>query len=421
MILIKQAKIIDPNSKLNGKKRDILIQNGKIKEIKANITTKAKTTIRIEGLQVSPGWLDIAAQGGEPGFEHREDLQSLSRAAAAGGFTGVACLPNTQATIHSKSEVLYLKNSTQNNIVDFFPIGAASHACEGKEITEMLDMHHAGAVAFSDGKNSIQDTGLMMRALQYVKAFDGLILNQAHDQSIDVGGQMHEGVVSTSLGMRGIPSLSEELMVQRDIYLTKYTESKLHISNISTEGAVDLIRQAKKKGIAISCSVSAINLLLDDTVLIEFDADYKVFPPLREATDIKALKKGLQDGTIDHISSNHCPWETESKNLEFPYAEFGLIGLETAFAVANTALKGKLSVTQLVDKFAIQPRKILAIQIPVIKEGEKANLSLFLTDKTWTFKEKDIYSKSKNTPFVGSEFIGKVVGIINNEQLVLHD
>ncbi len=420
MILLKNAMIVDPSSKLDGKKRDILIEKGKIKEIKTKITAKA-TVIAVEGLHVSPGWLDIGAQIGEPGYEHREDLQSVWRAAAAGGFTGIACFPNTNPVIHSKSEVLYIKNNTQDSSVDFFPLAAASQKAEGKEITEMLDMHHAGAVGFTDGNASIQNSGLMMRALEYVKSFNGLILNQAHDHSVDLDGQMHEGMISTSLGMKGISNLSEELMVQRDLYLVAYTDSRLHISNISTAGAVELIRRAKKKGVAVTCSVAAINLLLDDRELTTFEANYKVFPPLRSVEDIKALKKGLEDGTIDHITSNHCPWETESKQLEFPYAEFGVIGLETSFAIAQTALQGKLSLSQLIDKLSIQPRKILGVELPVIAEGLTANLSLFLPNLAWTFEAKDIYSKSKNTPFVGSTFTGKVVGIINHGQLILNE
>ncbi|MFK8103864.1 MAG: dihydroorotase family protein [Saprospiraceae bacterium] len=419
MILLKNATIVDPNSKLDGKKRDILIEKGKIKEIKTKIVAKAEV-IAVEGVHVSPGWLDIGTQIGEPGYEHREDLQSVSRAAAAGGFTGIACFPNTKPVIHSKSEVLYIKNNTQDSLVDFFPLAAASQNAEGKEITEMLDMHHAGAVGFTDGRTSIQNSGLMMRALEYVKSFNGLILNQAHDHSVDLDGQMHEGMISTSLGMKGISNLSEELMVQRDLYLAAYTDSRLHISNISTVGAVELIRRAKKKGVAVTCSVAAINLLLDDSELTTFESNYKVFPPLRSLEDIKALKKGLEDGTIDHITSNHCPWEAESKHLEFPYAEFGVIGLETSFAVAHTALGNKLTLSQLIDRLSIQPRKILGIELPTVAEGAAANLSLFLPKATWTFEAKDIYSKSKNTPFVGRSFTGKVVGVINHGQYLLN-
>lgn len=419
MLLIKNATIVDPESKLNGKKRDILIKNGKIEDIKAKITIPNIKTINESGLCVSIGWLDVGTQVGDPGFEHREDLDSAAKAAAAGGFTAIACLPNTHPVIHSKSEVLYIKNNTQNSIVDFYPIGAISQDCKGEAITEMMDMNRSGAVAFSDGKKSLQSNGLMMRALNYVKAFDGIIMNEANDESISGNAQMHEGVTSTSLGMKGFPVLAEEIMVQRDIYLAEYTNSKVHISNISSGGSVDLVRKAKANGIQVSCSVAAMSLAFDESVLTSFDSNYKVFPPLREKGDIGALKKGLKDGTIDYINSNHTPLDKEAKDLEFPYADFGVIGLETSFAVSNTFLKKTLSTEQLIEKLAVRPRQILQLPIPQIAVGASANLTLFQTNKEWTVDKKDIYSKSKNTPFIGMTLKGKVLGIINNKKVQL--
>ncbi|MEM9823524.1 MAG: dihydroorotase, partial [Bacteroidota bacterium] len=269
-------------------------------------------------------------------------------------------------------------------------------------------------IAFSDGKKSLQNGGVMMRALQYVKAFDGLIMNHPDDHSLSAGAQMHEGRTSTSLGMRGIPAIAEELMLQRDIYLLEYTESRLHVANVSTRGAVDLLRTAKAKGLAITASVAIMNLVASDEALSHFDTHYKVLPPLREKEDIDALLEGLKDGTIDFIASNHMPWEKEAKDLEFPYAKFGAIGMETLYALCNTHLSDQLSHEDLVRLLALRSRDILGLPLPEIAEGADANLTLFHPKQKWIYHEKDIRSRSKNSPFIGQEFLGKVMAIINN-------
>lgn len=412
-ILIKKATIIDPSSAHHEQEMDILVEAGKITNIQKNITVDKVEIIKAEQLYVSPGWLDIGVHIGDPGYEHVEDIESVAAAAQAGGYTAIACYPNTYPTVQSKSEVFYLKNNSQHLPVDFYPIGAVSKSCKGEEITEMYDMKSAGAVAFSDGKQAVQNGGLMMRALQYSKGFGGTIINQAYDKTIGGGGQVHEGITSTRLGIKGIPSLAEELMVQRDIYLAEYTQSKLHIANISTQRSVELIRQAKAQGLTISCSVAALNLVYDAQIMETFDTNFKVLPPLRNQTDIDALWAGLQDGTIDCITSNHHPVEEEHKRLEFSYASFGAIGLETAFALVHTHLDGRLSLTELIDKFAIQPRKILDLPIPSIKVGERANISLFSPHQEWTFTRKDIHSKSKNSPLLGKVLQGKVLRTVN--------
>lgn len=413
-LLIKNATIIDSASKLNGEKANIFIKNGKVERIGKRLKVEAVKVFDAAGACVSPGWLDLGTQVGDPGFEHREDLQSAAKAAIAGGFTTLACLPNTSPAIHSKSEVLYLRNSSKNSLVEFLPIGAVSENCKGKDITEMYDMQAAGAVAFSDGKNPVQDSGLMMRALQYVQPFGGVIVNQPSDDYLAHGGQVHEGVVSTSLGLRGNPSMSEELMVQRDIYLAEYTDSRLHLQNISTAGAVKLVREAKAKGLKVTASVAAMNLACDDSAVQEFDSNFKVLPPLRSQSDIAALIEGLQDGTIDCITSNHTPLEAELKNLEFLFADFGAIGLETAFAVSWTALREKLSLEDFIEKFTAGPRHALGLPKAKIAEGEPANLTIFDPNVEWEFSKKDIFSKSKNTPFVGWKFVGKAIGAANN-------
>ncbi len=423
-LLIKQATVVHPHSPHHGEKVDIFIADGKISAIKNNYDEYDPPNthiINLEGVFVSPGWLDIGVNVGDPGFEYREDLDSVAAAAMAGGFTGIAIQPNNNPVVESKSEVLYLKRNAENRLLDFLPIGAVSHNCEGKEITEMYDMFAHGAVAFSDGKKSIQDDGLMMRALQYVKVFDSIVLNHPHEKSVAFGGQMHEGGVSTSMGLKGIPSISEELLLQRDLYLAEYTDSKLHVLNVSTAGAVDMIRRAKQKGLKISASVAVMNVVFEDSDLSEFDTNLKVLPPLRENADIKALKKGLKDGTIDCICSNHTPYNKEEKDLEFLYAEFGAIGLETSFSVANSHLNKDLDLDTLVEKFAIKPREILNQTIPKIEKGEIANLTIFQPNKKWTFTEKNIFSKSRNTPFLNKELMGKVLGVVNNFQFSMNE
>lgn len=415
-LLIKNAILIVPGSSLQGKQADIFIKNGHIEAIGTLNAAPGMEVVQSEGICVSPGWLDLGTLVGDPGYEHREDFASVDRAAAAGGFTEIACLPNTLPTVHSKSEVLYVKNSARNSLVGFLPIGAISQDCKGKDITEMYDMHAAGAVAFSDGRKPVQDSGLMARALQYVQPFGGVIFNQPLDKTVAPNGQMHEGLVSTSLGLRGIPSLAEELMAQRDIYLAAYTGSRLHLHNISSAGTVKLVREAKEKGLHVTASVAAMNLACDDHLLNDFDSNFKVLPPIREQSDFEALRQGLKEGVIDCITSNHVPLDEEAKNVEFPFADFGAIGLETAFALSHTHLRNLLSLNELVEKLAIAPRKILNLPLPEIKVGAPANLTVFDPHQTWSFSQKDIYSKSKNTPFVGWHFTGRVLAVVHNNR-----
>ncbi|MBL7818624.1 MAG: dihydroorotase [Saprospiraceae bacterium] len=423
-LLLRNIRIVSPNQPdLDGQIRDIFIKNGKIVKIDTQIETDTvQGTLLEEGVKifeqpnacVSIGWFDVGTQTGDPGFEHREDLESVAQAAAAGGFTGLAPFPNTEPAIHSKSEILYIKNRTQSNIIDFEPIGALSVDCKGKDLAEMLDMRSVGAVAFSDGRKSVQDSGLLLRGLQYAKIFDGLVFNRPNDKTIAPHGEIHEGEVSTSLGLSGIPSMAEELMIQRDLHLVEYADSRLHFHNISTARAVELVREGKAKGLRVTASVAALNLCFTDDVLRGFDTHFKVMPPLREEHDRHALIEGLKDGTIDFVTTNHTPIDEEGKNLEFPYADFGAIGLETTFGILNETLSKNLTINDLVQFLAIKPRQVLGLELPKIKEGAKANLTLFDTEKKWAFTEKDIHSKSKNSPLIGRILRGAVLGVVNN-------
>lgn len=412
MLLLKQVRVIDNRSSWNGQRVDIYIKNGKIEVIGQDLEVADTNVFDGKDACVSIGWLDVGTQIGDPGFEHKEDIISASAAAAAGGFTAVACQPNTHPTIHSKSEVLYIKNRTRGNIVDFYPIGAISENCEGKDIAELFDMHHHGAIAFSDGTKSIQNNGLMLRALLYAKPFGGLIINHPHDKDIASSGIVHEGKVSTSLGMKGVPSLAEEMMIQRDLHLVEYADTKVHFSNISTAGSVQLIRRAKDNGLRVTASVNPMNLLFTDEVLIGFDTNYKVNPPIREEKDRLALIQGLKDGTIDFIETHHTPQDIENKNLEFSYANYGVTMLETAFSAIQEAVESHLTINEIIEAISIKPRQVLGLAVPTIEIGSVANLTVFAPDMTWTFEHS--LSKSNNSPFLGKDLKGKVLGIVNN-------
>jgi len=390
-----------------------LIEKGQIVKIGKGIDSDAEI-FDARGKYLSPGFFDLNCNIGELGLETKEDLKTGTQAAAAGGFTGLAIMPNTQPPAHSKSEIEYLVNRAKNNLVDIYPLGAISYKREGKDMAEMYDMYQHGAKAFSDGNRPVQDAGLMERALLYTKGFDALVFSYPEDTAIAGKAKVHEGEVSTLLGMKGIPALAEELMVARDLYLAEYTGSKIHFTTISTERSVSLIREARKKGIPVTCDVAVHHLLLTDQVLLGFDSQYKVKPPLRTKKDVKALLAGLKDGTIDAITSQHTPHEVEFKDVEFEVAEYGMISLQTAFSIA---LEAGLTIATIIEKLAINPRKILGVDLPVIAEGNQANLVVFDDKAEWTFDKDNNRSKSYNSPFIGHKLKGSILLTINNNQV----
>jgi dihydroorotase len=414
-ILIKQVNILDPASPHHGKIKDVCIENGIIKKISDadSIRDQADQIFEGRGKHLSIGWFDLHVNFREPGFEYKEDLLSGCKAAASGGFTGVLCMPSTQPAVQSKSEIELIRNRTKNELTDVFASGVLSVNREGKDLSEMYDMSQSGALAFTDDKRPVQDSGLLLRALLYSKNFNSLIMSFANDKNISGRGQMNEGVASTRLGLRGMPSLAEEIIINRDLFLAEYAESRIHFSTVSSAKSIELIREAKKKGIKVTCDVASHQLFLTDSFLEDFDTSYKVNPPLRTKEDMEALKYAVVDGTIDSICSDHSPEDIENKKKEFDLAAFGIIGLETAFAVANTAMQKTISLEKLVEKFTVNPRSILSLQVPVIKEGEAANLTLFDSEIEWKVEDKHIKSKSKNTPFIGSTLKGKPVAIFN--------
>jgi len=412
-ILIKNAQILSPDSPYHNSNKDILIENGIITKIGSRLKTEKGKTISSDNLHVSIGWMDIGTLCGEPGYEHRETMETMSKTAAAGGYTAVAPLPNTNPIIDNKSSVQYILNTTKDHIVDYYPIGAISKQCHGEEITEMIDMHHCGAVAYSDGTQSVHSSGLMLRALQYAKSTDALIINTPNDPALSNGNTVHEGEVSTSLGLKASPALSELLTLERDLRLRDYADGRLLSHNISSADSVEKISEMKAK--QHTTSVCYLNLCLTDEAVASFDVNVKVSPPLRSEDDRIALIRGINSGKIDIITSNHRPLEEELKKKEFTYAETGAIGLQTTFSGIITHAP-KVSLNKIVMSLAVNTRRVLGLEMPQIDVDKVANLTLFDPSAEWTLDEKTNQSLSKNSPFWNQSLTGKVIGIVNGKQ-----
>jgi dihydroorotase len=413
--LIKNVTIVDPASPHNGQQLDVRLQDGRIAAIGHALAAEGAQVWDAAAACLSPGWVDQGAFVEDPGQEHREDLHSLARAAAAGGYTQVVIEPDAQPVRHDKSGILYVRRQATGLPVAVHPLGALSRDLSGKELSEMIDMRQAGALAFSNGNQPVTHAGLLLRALLYVKTFDGLVINRPLDESVSPGGQLHEGRMSTQLGMRGIPALAEELMIERDLRLLAYTDSRLHLANISTAAAVEQIRNAKKAGLRVTASVAALNLVYTDEVLADFDTHFKLMPPLRGEEDRAALVEGLTDGTIDWVSSNHRGLEVEAKMLEFPYADFGAIGLESAFGLMRRATVGRMPLEALIDRLAYRPRMAMGLPLATIETGAAADLTLFAPDERWVFGSQHIRSKSTNTPLIGHELLGRSLAVFYHQ------
>ncbi|UII20344.1 dihydroorotase [Fulvivirga ligni] len=411
-ILIKSAQIINEGSPFHGKKTNVQIKNGKIVYIGDN-TPKADKTIEAKGMYLSAGWFDMRAVFADPGSEHKEDLRSGVATAAAGGFTGVAVLPNNHPVTQGKNDVKYLQSINTESLTQIYPIAAVTLGCKGEELTEMIDLHTAGAAAFSDGLNPIWHTDILLKSLQYLQKFNGLLINKPEDVHLSMFGVMNEGLNSTRLGMKGIPTLAEELIVQRDLELLAYAGGRLHFTNISSPKSINLIKEAKKKGLQVTCDMAAYQTDFSDDDLMGFDANYKVSPPFRTEKDNKALKKGLKEGVIDILVSNHNPQDEDDKKLEFDLAEFGITSLQTV-AHNIATLSADVDMAELIKKVTSAPREVLGLANPLISEGEEANVTLFDPNHEWTLDGKSNHSKSENSPYWKQKIKGKAIATFNN-------
>lgn len=419
-LLLKNGMVWQ-SSKKSFEKIDLVIEKGKIKEIgkfdNADFTGKK---IDLSGKHVLPGFFDMHVHLREPGREDKETIETGASAAFAGGFTGVACMPNTDPVCDNKEVVKFIKDKAGSLPVEVYPVGAVSKGLIGEEMSEIGDMVEGGIIAVSDDGNPVYNSGLMRRALEYTQMYNIPVIAHEEDNSLSENGVMNEGFYSTKLGLPGIPNASEDIMIMRDIELLKYVGAgKLHIAHLSTFGGLKMIKNAKDEGLNITCEVTPHHLSLSDKEIEKYDPDYKMKPPLRTAEDVEALKKGLTDGIIDVIATDHAPHTYDEKEDEFDKAPFGIIGLETAFAVILRELyfKKLLGIQQIIEKMVINPRKILNIEIPEIKKNFRAEITIVDMKKEWKPQKEDFFSKSQNSPFVGQKFTGKIAGTINKNKI----
>ncbi|TDX02310.1 dihydroorotase [Dinghuibacter silviterrae] len=419
-LYIREAKVVDPRSAHHGQVVDILIENGKIARVGKGLQLQEdpadKTqVIHIENLHVSPGWVDTFVQFHDPGQEHKETLKTGTDAAAAGGFTEVLAVPNTNPVVQGKGQVEYLTNGSKNLKARVHPIGAVSRNLEGKELAEMYDMHTSGAKAFGDGWKPLQSAGLLLKALQYVKTVDGTVIQVPDDTTIGAHGLMHEGIVSTRMGLPGKPLLAEEIMVERDLKLLEYTNSSLHFTGITSPKSIEAIKAAQQRGLNVTCSVTPHHLYFCDEDLEGYDTNLKVTPALVDRKQMEALRQAVKQGNVDMITSHHLPQDYDAKVCEFEYAKPGAIGLESAFGAVWSLLEGQIKLEHWVDMVSIKPREVFHLDKAELKEQHEANLTLFVPGETYTFEKT--YSASKNSPFLGKTLKGRVIGTVLNHQI----
>src|SRR5690606_8248014 len=390
-VLLKSATIIDTKSEFHNTTQDILIENGRISKISKTLKNPKnyKEVVR-DNLHVSQGWFDSSVSFGEPGFEERETLENGLKTAALSGFTEVILNSNTLPVTDTGSHVAFIESKAKNSAVKLHVYGALTRQSNGEALAELFDMHNAGAIGFCDYKKPISNAQLMKIALQYATHFNGLVCSFPQNNSLAGNGVVNEGINSTRLGLKGNPALAETLQISRDLYLLEYTGGKLHIPTISTAESVALIREAKQKKLKVSCSVAIHNLFYTDEMLSGFDTRYKVLPPLRTQTDVDALREGIKDGTIDMVTTDHNPLDIEKKNVEFDYADYGTLGLESAFGALNTLFTTKKAIDVLTSGKAV-----FGIENQSINPGNKASLTLFNPTQKYTFTTTHIHSKSK--------------------------
>lgn len=410
-ILIQGARIINPGSSWNGRESNVLINNGQIQDI-GDKNFSSDKLIQAKGMILSQGWFDLGTSIPDPGLEHKESLSSGSEAAMQGGFTELAIIPNTSPVVQTKNEISYVTGGNVNRLVQIHALAAVTKHNKGEELTEMIDLHHAGAVGFTDGLKTIWHTDIVLKSLQYLQKFGGLLIDHPEDIWLNMFGQMHEGVNSTMLGLKGLPRIAEDIIVNRNLELLSYAGGRLHFARMSSGKAFDLIRAAKKR-LNVTCDIAAYQPLFDDSALKTFDSNFKVNPPFREKTDNDAMIKALKDGTIDVICSGHLPQDEESKNTEFDAADVGIINLQT-FASNLSALSKWVELELLIAKVTEAPRRLLGLTSHAVQAGAAANLTLFHPTAVWTLDEKTNCSRSRNSPWWGKNLEGKAVAVFNN-------
>jgi dihydroorotase len=421
-VVLKGGRLIDPQSGRD-ETVDVLLVDGRIERLGRSVQVpNTAETIDLHGKIISPGFIDMHVHLREPGFEHKETILTGCTAAAAGGFTAVCCMPNTNPPIDDESVVRFIQNKAKaalNGLVDVYPVAAVTHGRKGEQLASLAELAEAGAVAFTDDGDPVHDAEIMRRALEYAAMFNRPIIQHAQDLSMTRGGVMNEGFASTELGLQGMPPIAEDIMVARDIALAEYTKAQYHVAHMSTAGATELVRQAKARGLRVTSEVTPHHFTLTDDALRTYDTNAKMNPPLRTRDDLAAIIKGLQDGSIDVIATDHAPHSYDEKQVEFSAAPFGIVGLETAIGLSVTELvhKGVLSLYQLVEKFSVNPRRILHLPVIKIAEGELANLTVFDPLAEWVVDPSGFKSKSKNSPFGGFRLKGRPFGVINNGQV----
>ena len=420
-LLIRHGTLLDPASG-DTREADIRIRDGVIAEVAPGLTAENVETVDASGKMISPGWMDMHVHFREPGFEHKETIRTGARAAVAGGFTSVACMPNTNPPIHTRDVVEFILERAERTPVHVHPIATVSKEREGVELAEMADLQEGGAVAFSDDGSPVQHAGLMRRALEYSSMLDAPIINHMEELTLNPHGHMHEGTVSARLGVSGIPALSEDVMIARDIEIAAATGGHVHVAHISTARAVELVREGKARGVRVTAEVCPHHFTLTDEAVetTGFSTHTKMHPPLRSAADVEAIIEGLTDGTIDAICTDHAPHAPHEKDVEFNAAPFGILGLETAWGLIGRELiePGHMTVAEAVEKLTVAPRRILHLPVPVIEPGQTAELTVFDASAEWTFEADDIRSKSRNTPFVGSRMKGRAFGVYSKGEWV---
>jgi dihydroorotase len=416
--LLKNGRLIDPAAQRD-EEVDIQITDGTIVAIGKGLKASAAQVVDLKGKIIAPGFIDMHVHLREPGFEYKETVLSGVSAAAAGGFTAVACMPNTSPAIDDESVVRMIQSKARialNGLVDVYPVGAVTKDRKGERMAPLAELSAAGVVAFTDDGDPVHDAEMMRRALEYAAMFDRVVIQHAQDMPMTRGGVMNEGFVSTSLGLPGMPPAAEDIVVSRDIQIAHYTGGRYHVAHMSTAGATELVRHARSRGVKVTCEVTPHHFTLTDEAVRGYDTNTKMNPPLRTAADVEALKKGLKDGTIDVIATDHAPHSFDEKQVEYQQAPFGIVGLETAIGLTVTELviPGVLSLAQMIEKMSVNPRNILRLPPLRIAEGERANLTIFDPTAEWIVDPSSFKTKSKNTPFGGRKLTGKPVGIVNN-------